>query len=337
MDTNPYAANSKAELGASEEPVTRSRWLASLIALLLPPVAMLYLGRPWRALAYLGATHGLSIAIMLLSLGGFIGFGTKAIWLPLVVLPLAAIDAWRLAPRIRWQHPPWYARGGAVVGAAVLSFVVPIGLRFSVIEPYRIPSVAMEPTLRRGDQILVDKLAYGWSAPLGGKRLVRFAVPARGDVATLRSPQDETLAYVKRIVGVPGDRIECGDKQLSVNGKVLPLSLVPAGPQSLGFPPDEDRELYTEGDGGESRQVFYKKSAERRAIEPMDTDDACTNDGTTLRCTVPDGMYFVMGDNRDNSQDSRHFGFISEDAFIGRVTRIWASDADPARAGQLVR
>jgi signal peptidase I len=149
----------------------------------------------------------------------------------------------------------------------------------------------MEPTLRRGDQILVDKLAYGWSVPFGDRRLVRFAAPTRGDVATFRTPEDDDT-YIKRVVGVPGDRIELSDRRLSLNGKVLPLSLVPAGPQSLGFPPGDDRELYNEGEGGESRLLFYSHPAHRPGTAPIEPDDACTSDGSTLRCTIPDVVRF---------------------------------------------
>ena len=186
-------------------------------------------------------------------------------------------------------------------------FLIVLVLRSFIVEPFRIPSNSMMPTLLTGDFILVNKFDYGIRLPVIDAKVLDVGLPERGDVVVFRFPEDPSTPFIKRVVGVPGDRIAYYDKMLYVNDE--PMEQDPVG-RYVGA-----------GSGavmnGASLRVERLAGVEHHIlVEPR----AHTVQGAV---EVPEGHYFVLGDNRDNSRDSRYWGTVSEDLLIGRAFRIW--------------
>ncbi len=180
-------------------------------------------------------------------------------------------------------------------------------LRSFVAEPFRIPSASMMPTLLIGDFILVNKYTYGMRLPLIGLKILDVGEPKRGDVVVFRFPKDPSVDYIKRVVGLPGDRIAYYNKTVFVNGQ-------PAEQKSLG--------LYTGIGAGLSMSGASLREEKLGDIEHeilIQTNRKLV-EGEFI---IPEGRYFVMGDNRDNSNDSRFWGTVPEENLIGRAFMIW--------------
>lgn len=230
-----------------------------------------------------------------------------------------ALDALVLK-RLRQANAP----GGRVPGEPVIveyakSFfpvlLLVLILRSFLFEPFRIPSGSMMPTLVEGDFIFVNKFAYGLRLPVINTKIVEIGDPERGDVIVFKLPSDPTINYIKRVVGLPGDTVyyDQGSKQLTINGEKMPLEIV--GP----YEEDPGAALVTETFGGEEHHLLHTRGALSR--------------GGTYE--VPEGHYFMMGDNRDNSRDSRFEGveFIPEHLLVGRAERIWMNWRRPSEGG----
>lgn len=175
-------------------------------------------------------------------------------------------------------------------------------LRSFLFEPFQIPSGSMLPTLNIGDFILVNKYHYGLRLPVAGTKVVEMNDPERGDVVVFKYPNDPSINYIKRVVGVPGDRIEYRDKVLYVNGQQQTQKLL------AQLPPAEPRQLLIEENLSGVKHEIYQDIA-RPTI----------NGGIV----VPEGQYFVMGDNRDNSNDSRAWGFVPDELLVGKAVAVW--------------
>jgi len=195
-------------------------------------------------------------------------------------------------------------------------------LRCFVVEPFKVPSGSMIPTMVVGDVILVSKSAYGPRLPLSSMRLMASAMPARGDIVVFRYPVDTTIDYIKRVVGLPGDEVGYLNKQLTINGKPVETSPLPDYY-------DEDSLRYSQRwreKLGEVSHDILTNSDRRPGITPFDSfpnKDACRYSTEGVVCKVPAGQYFTMGDNRDNSQDSRYWGFVPNEFLVGRAFVIW--------------
>jgi len=294
------------------------KWIAVLLGLFLSPLALLYVARWTWAAVYL---------LVALALGVFSMFGRFADWaavLQLAFVIICAVHAYRLAAR--WpegRERPLYSRwpgllGSVVALAALLFFVRAFGW-----EPFAIPSGSMLPNLPVHSRVVVQKWGYGnygsyglqlWRTPVS-------APVARGDILVFDSIADRTVRFVNRVIGMPGDRIEYRGKQLSINGRPVPL-------RADGTYFDADRlalvPLFVESTDG----VDYPVLADRdRPPLPVFADDfplkdQCTYAVDGLVCTVPAGHYFMMGDNRDNSRDSRYWGFLPADHIVGKVVQV---------------
>ncbi|MCU0807777.1 MAG: signal peptidase I [Candidatus Contendobacter sp.] len=211
---------------------------------------------------------------------------------------------------------PWYVDLSKSFFPVILAVLV---LRSCVVEPFRIPSESMVPTLLKGDFILVNKYTYGLRLPVVNTKIIGNGQPQRGDVVVFRYPPDPAVAYIKRVVGLPGDRLAYRGKQLFVNGQPMsltPLSGDPAAPgyqsftEQLGETPHRIQML---ADGRWGLVGFWPGLQPRREA-----------DGTVgWEYQVPSGHYFMMGDNRDNSSDSRVWGPLPEENLIGRAFFIW--------------
>ncbi|NND81493.1 MAG: signal peptidase I [Gammaproteobacteria bacterium] len=187
-------------------------------------------------------------------------------------------------------------------------------LRGFIAEPFRIPSGSMLPTLKVGDFILVNKYAYGVRLPILHNKVLDVEQPARGDIMVFRYPRDNQTHYIKRVIGLPGDIIEYRDKQLIINGEIMPRD--PAGSYIPFSEKGREREslrfTQTVRTGGpESAQVRFSILLDNFRRE------------RPLQIRVPEGHYFMMGDNRDNSMDSRSWGFVPHQNIVGKAFFVW--------------
>lgn len=193
------------------------------------------------------------------------------------------------------QREPWVienSKGFFPVLALVLV------LRSFLVEPFQIPSASMEPTLINGDFILVNKFAYGFRLPVLGTKVIEMDDPARGDVMVFIPPHDPRY-FIKRVIGLPGDHIKYANKRLYINGEFVEEVLLDAIPKNA-----PKISVYQENDYPIQQ---YNNSPSR-------------GDG---EWTVPQGHYFMMGDNRDNSGDSRFWGFVPDKNIVGKAFAVW--------------
>jgi len=216
--------------------------------------------------------------------------------------------------KCRWSNGGWRAAladaGRVLLGGLALFWV----LRTFVVEAFTIPTPSMAPTLLPGDFLWVDKTAYGRTLPLLGWPWPGWREPARGDVVVFRPLHDPVRVYVKRIVGVPGDTLAMRDKVLYRNGHPV---VEPYARTIDVLPAPTDTRL--------SWQRRYAVTAATAAIRGPTRDDW----GPLV---VPPGRYFVLGDNRDNSDDSRYWGFVPRERLVGRAWFVYFSfDRDPRR------
>jgi signal peptidase I len=197
------------------------------------------------------------------------------------------------------------------IGVAV---AIALLLRAFVVEAFQIPSGSMIPTLEVGDHIFVSKFSYGLTVPFTDIKIAQLGDPKRGDIIVFKYPLDHSTDYIKRVVGLPGDALEMRDGELYVNGHAVPRERVPRPYQytdsSQGVPQVQDTELWMETLDGHKHATIQE-----RIHGPRDFP----------RTVVPAGHVFVMGDNRDNSSDSRVWGFVDKDLIKGRALIVWWS------------
>lgn len=208
-------------------------------------------------------------------------------------------------------------------------------LRSFVIEPFRIPSNSMMPTLLTGDFIVVNKFAYGLRWPVLDEKFIEIGDPKRGDVVVFRYPVDQQTDYIKRVVGVPGDKLYYRDKTLFINGKpVEQTSLGRYVGEGSGAVMSGAREALENLSGVEHRILTRDLAPDMPPGCPFMGYDPGAPGLPDLHgpVQVPDGYYFVMGDNRDNSSDSRCWGFVPDENLKGRAFMIWMH-WDGAREG----
>ena len=178
--------------------------------------------------------------------------------------------------------------------------IIVLFLRSSVFGNYHVPTGSMNPVITEGDRIFANKLAYGFKLPFQKEPLLTWARPERGDIVAFIPPHDSSVEYTKRVIGVPGDRISVTAGSLYINGHRVPRKLVR---EEGGF-------------------VFYEEELfDRKYVIRMMKDRRF--DSRTCSVTVPDGYYFVMGDNRDNSYDSRYWGFVPFENIDARLGVCW--------------
>jgi signal peptidase I len=205
-------------------------------------------------------------------------------------------------------------------------------LRSFLFEPFKIPSGSMIPTLLVGDLILVNKFTYGIRLPVINKKITQGTPPQRGDVMVFRYPPQPSMDYIKRVVGVPGDEIAYLNKRLTVNGQPVATTALP---DFL----DEDTmryfKQYDESLGEKPHRMInnpdvpaYIQGASDYAFR-----ENCRYSVEGVVCKVPEGHYFMMGDNRDNSLDSRYWGFVPDANIVGKAFFVWMNFSNPKRIG----
>ena len=205
-------------------------------------------------------------------------------------------------------------------------------LRSFLFEPFKIPSGSMIPTLLVGDLILVNKFTYGVRLPVINTKIIEGNQPARGDVMVFRYPPQPSLDYIKRVVGVPGDEVAYLNKRLTVNGKPVDTTAAPDF-----FDKDAMRyfKQYEEQLGTQPHRLL--NTPEAPAFVQGATNFAyrenCRYSVEGVVCKVPEGHYFMMGDNRDNSLDSRYWGFVPEANIVGKAFFVWMNFGNLKRIG----
>ncbi|AIJ45248.1 Signal peptidase I [Comamonas sp. PE63] len=206
-------------------------------------------------------------------------------------------------------------------------------LRSFLFEPFKIPSGSMIPTLMVGDLILVNKFTYGIRLPVINKKITEGNKPQRGDVMVFRYPPQPTLDYIKRVVGVPGDEVAYINKRLSINGKELPVR---------DLPDFLDRDVmryfkqFEETLGEQPHRAIVNNDVPAfiQGASNFEYKENCRYSVEGVTCKVPEGYYFMMGDNRDNSLDSRYWGFVPDQNIVGKAFFVWMNFGDLSRIGR---
>ncbi|MGA9667421.1 MAG: signal peptidase I [Gallionella sp.] len=255
------------------------------------------------------------------------------------VLLLVTGSVWLLdifllaAKRGKEAAEPWWVEYAKSFFPVIL---VVFFIRSFLIEPFKIPSGSMIPTLQVGDFILVNKFTYGVRLPIINQKVIPLNDPQRGDVMVFRYPENPTLDYIKRVVGLPGDTVEYRGKQLWINGVEQTqtadgeYNYVESG---LNFVHTEKR---IETLGMRKHAVLINPempTVHLGAVAEFTGRENCTYDDDLVRCKVPAGQYFMMGDNRDNSRDSRYWGFVPDNQIVGKAFMIWMNFSDLKRIG----
>ena len=231
--------------------------------------------------------------------------------------------------RAKDQKQPWWVEYSISFFPVIL---IVFTLRSFLVEPFKIPSSSMVPTLLVGDFILVNKYTYGIRLPVANKKIVALGNPVRGDVMVFRFPDDPSLDYIKRVVGVPGDRIEYRNKRLSVNGTPVPVKQVD---DYLSKERMQFSKRFVETLNGTEHEILLDEDAPASMSPGRAFPFAgnCNYNSNGLACTVPPGHYFMMGDNRDNSSDSRVWGFVPDENIVGKAFFIWLNLNELGRFG----
>jgi len=233
--------------------------------------------------------------------------------------------------KARLLMQPWWLDWTAGIFPVIAAVFV---VRSFLFEPFKIPSGSMIPTLLVGDLILVNKFTYGLRLPVIHTKITEGNPPQRGDVMVFRYPLDPNIDYIKRVVGLPGDEVAYVKKRLTINGNPIPVK--------------EVRE-FMDATNGRFFPQFEEQLGERphhilnvpglppfvQRITDFPYLEKCNYNIEGVTCTVPDGHYFMVGDNRDNSQDSRYWGFVPEKNIVGKAFLVWMNFSSLKRIGAI--
>jgi signal peptidase I len=296
-----------------------SKWLAAALGLLIPPAGMLYVARPGRAAIYLALTAVIAIANLFAPREGqWIGDA-----LGLLVAIVCAVQAYRLSRQSDVLRRPWYSRWPGLLLIIAAFAALALGTRAFLLEPFRFMSASMLPSIEPGARLIVQKWGYGNYATFG----IHFARSgisselSRGDIVVFEYPEKKALIYAQRIVGLPGDTIAYFSKRLWVNDQEAPRTRIGdyvRKDRSYGTPQYLERL-------GEREYPILIEAEGPAFIPPAKTfplEGRCTFTKEGMSCRVPEGHYFVLGDNRDRSADSRIWGFVPAGNIVGKVQYI---------------
>ena len=231
--------------------------------------------------------------------------------------------------KTRLLMQPWWLDWTAGLFPVILVVFL---LRSFLFEPFKIPSGSMIPTLLVGDLILVNKFHYGVRLPVINLKLTDGNKVERGDVMVFRYPPKPSLDYIKRVVGVPGDEVAYLNKRLTVNGQPVPISSVPEffNHDAMRYFKQYEEKL---GDKPHRLLIDDDRPAFIPGVEDFPFKQNCRYSVEGVVCKVPEGQYFMMGDNRDNSLDSRYWGFVPDANIVGKAFFIWMNFGNFKRIG----
>lgn len=242
---------------------------------------------------------------------------------------IARVDIDTAQEQQRALAQPWWLDWTAGLFPVIAAVFL---LRSFLYEPFKIPSGSMIPTLRIGDLILVNKFTYGLRLPVLRTKITEGAPPQRGDVMVFRYPPQPTLDYIKRVVGLPGDEVSYLNKRLTINGTPVDTKAVPDF-----FDPDVTRyfKQFEEQLGTHTHRLLNTETAPAyvQGASNFAYRDHCRYSVEGVVCKVPADHYFMMGDNRDNSLDSRYWGFVPEANIVGKAFFVWMNFGDWKRIG----
>lgn len=274
-------------------------------------------------------------------------FGTLANFMSftavLLIFVFITLILWTIQ---RIQHKKKHEVGHFVdyLGGFFPIVLVVFVLRTFIAEPFVIPSSSMRPGLIVGDFVLVNKFAYGIRLPILNTVIIPTSQVQSGDVAVFNYPVEPSVNYIKRIVGVPGDKIQYIDKILTINGKEIEDQFL--GEDSFvtdriesHLPLQVGVKTYREQIGTHQFDIFQIPGTPTLDITAVSNDDTehCHYQTNGFTCTVPEGQYFAMGDNRDNSADSRYWGFVDDKLMVGKAWIIWLNFTDMNRIGTRIQ
>jgi len=296
-----------------------NKWTAGVLGLLIQPAGMLYVARPGWAATYLALVLIIALGNMFVLRDGDLAGNAIA----LLVAIICAIHAYRLARDSRVLRRPWYSRWYGLAGIIAAFAVLALGTRAFLFEPLRFTSGSMTPSIEPRALLIVEKWGYG-NYRTYGIHFMRTGMSSevrRGDIVAFEYPEDRTLSYAQRVVGIPGDRISYYNKRLKVNDQEVPRT-------RIGDYVHKDRPIrslqYLERLGDREYPILIEAEAPA-AIPPVKAfpfDERCAYTKEGVHCQVPEGHYFVLGDNRDNSSDSRIWGFVPARNILGKVQCI---------------
>jgi len=296
-----------------------NKWTAGVLGLLIQPAGMLYVARPGWAATYLALVLIIALGNMFVLRDGDLAGNAIA----LLVAIICAIHAYRLARDSRVLRRPWYSRWYGLAGIIAAFAVLALGTRAFLFEPLRFTSGSMTPSIEPRALLIVEKWGYG-NYGTYGIHFVRTGMSSevrRGDIVAFEYPEDRTLSYAQRVVGIPGDRISYYNKRLKVNEQDVLRT-------RIGDYVHKDRPIhslqYLERLGDREYPILIEAEAPA-AIPPVKAfpfDERCAYTKEGVHCQVPEGHYFVLGDNRDNSSDSRIWGFVPARNILGKVQCI---------------
>ena len=294
------------------------KWSAAVLGLLIQPVGMLYVARPGWAAAYFALVAIIVLGNVFVLRGGLAGDA-----IALLVAIICAIHAYRLARDYRALKRPWYSRWYGLVGLVAAFAALALGARAFLFEPFRLPSESMAPSIEPRAQLIVKKWGYG-NYGTYGIHVVRTGMSSevqRGDIVVFEYPEDASLNYARRVVGLPGDRISYYNKRLKINDEEVQI-------RRIGEYVHKDRVnpflRYLELLGDHEYAILIEPEAPAVVppVRAFPLSERCAYAAEGLSCRVPDGHYFVLGDNRDHSLDSRTWGFVPARTIIGKVQYI---------------
>ena len=226
---------------------------------------------------------------------------------------------------------PWWLDWTAGLFPVIVAVFM---FRSFVFEPFKIPTGSMIPTLLVGDLIVVNKFHYGLRLPVINVKVTEGQTPKAGDVMVFRFPPNPTQDYIKRVVGVPGDEVAYMNKRLTINGKPMAATDLPnfLEEDSMRYFPQFEEQL-----GGGKHRMLNSETApagvDEQQVMAFPNRDNCRYSVEGFVCKVPEGHYFMMGDNRDNSLDSRYWGFVPDKNIVGKAFFIWMNFGKLKRIG----
>jgi signal peptidase I len=295
------------------------KWIAAVLGLLIPPAGMLYVARPRWAAAYFALALIIALGNMFVLRDGELAGNAIA----LLVAIICAIHSYRLAGDSREIRRPWYSRWYGLVGIGAAFAALAFGARAFLFEPFRFPSESMAPSIEPRAHLIVGKWGYG-NYGAYGIHLMRTGMSSdvrRGDIIVFEYPEDAALSFAQRVIGLPRDRISYTNKRLKINDEEIPI-------RRIGDYVHKDRVTpslqYLErlGDREYAIRIEPEAPAAVAIVRAFPLKEHCAYTAEGLSCRVPDGHYFVLGDNRDNSIDSRTWGFVPARNIIGKVQYI---------------
>src|SRR5256712_13302406 len=295
------------------------KWIASVWGLLIPPAGMLYVARPRWATAYFALALIVALGSMFVLRDRELAGDAVA----LLVAIICAIHSYRLARDYRALKRPWYSRWYGLVGIVAAFAALALGTRAFLFEPFRFPSGSMTPSIEPRAHLIVKKWGDG-NYGTYGVHLMRTGMSSevqRGDIVVFEYPEDTALSYAKRVVGLPGDRISYYNKRIKINDEEVQI-------RRIADYVHKDRSIpslqYLERLGDHEYAILIEPEGPAAVpiVKAFPFRERCAYTAEGLSCRVPEGHYFVLGDNRDNSSDSRVWGFVPAINIIGKVQYI---------------